>query len=67
MLVMYKQGGGNVDKGELVETLYVGYRDSLRRYLAWCKAFRRGIFPLSPVTSVGSYENNVTDAIGQTM
>ena len=46
MLVMYKQGGGNVDKGELVETLYVGYRDTLRRYLAWCKAFRRRIFPL---------------------
>ena len=47
MLVMYKQGGGNVDKGELVGDEYVGYRDSFRRYLAWCKAFRRRIFPLS--------------------
>ena len=42
------KGTGNVDEGELLveDDVYVGYRDSLCRYLAWCKAFRRRIFPL---------------------
>lgn len=41
------KGTGNVDEGELLveDDVYVGYRDSFRRYLAWCKALRRRIFP----------------------